>query len=108
MATPYPRSDQPEAKEQLLESYWRKNMLVMIVLLILWAGVSLGAGVVFADFLNQWTLPGTGYPLGFWFAQQGSLLCFLGIILIYATVMNRVDIAYKHKLHSSSKEADGR
>lgn len=108
MATPNPRTDQPEAKEQLLETYWRKNMLVMFVLLLLWAGVSLGAGVVFADVLNQWNLPGTGYPLGFWFAQQGSLLCFIGIILVYAVVMNRVDAAYMRKLGSASKEANGR
>jgi putative solute:sodium symporter small subunit len=61
----------------------------MGVLLLIWAVVGLGAGVLFADFLNQWSLG--GYPLGFWFAQQGSIIVFVVLILVYAVMMNRLD-----------------
>ena len=63
----------------------------MGILLCAWASVSLGCGIFFADTLNQFKLPGTGYPLGFWFAQQGSIITFVAIILIYALGMNRLD-----------------
>ncbi|MFT7553517.1 MAG: putative solute:sodium symporter small subunit [Rhodothermales bacterium] len=61
----------------------------MAVLLLIWAAAGLGAGVLFADTLNQWHLG--GYPLGFWFAQQGSIIVFVLLILVYAVKMNRMD-----------------
>lgn len=84
----------PEAtprEEAILQSYWRSNLRLMLGLLIIWATAGLGCGVLFADFLNQWKLPGTGYPLGFWFAQQGSIIIFVLLILVYALSMNRLD-----------------
>jgi putative solute:sodium symporter small subunit len=63
----------------------------MIVLLAVWALAGLGCGILWADVLNQWNLPGTGYPLGFWFAHQGSILVFVVLILIYALAMDRLD-----------------
>ena len=63
----------------------------MSLLLFCWFFFSLGCGVLWADFLNQWTIPGTGFELGFWFAQQGSILVFVIIVFIYAHLMNRVD-----------------
>jgi putative solute:sodium symporter small subunit len=44
-----------------------------------------------ADWLDQWTLPGTTYPLGFWCAQQGSIYVFVLLILVYVVAMNRLD-----------------
>ena len=73
----------------------------MAVLLVIWASVGLGCGILFADTLNQYTLPGTGYPLGFWFAQQGSIVTFVLLILIYALLMNRLD----HLHHAERKAA---
>ena len=61
----------------------------MAVLLIIWAAAGLGAGVLFADTLNAWSLG--GIPLGFWFAQQGSIMVFVVLILIYAVLLNRLD-----------------
>jgi len=62
-----------------------------VLLLLLWAVVGLGCGILWADFLDQWNLFGTGYPLGFWFAQQGSILGFVLLVLVYAVGMNRLD-----------------
>ena len=69
--------------------YWRTNLTVMAVLLLIWAAVGLGCGVLLADWLNQFAP--FGVPLGFWFAQQGSIATFVVIIFVYAVVMNRLD-----------------
>jgi putative solute:sodium symporter small subunit len=63
----------------------------MGVLLTIWAFVSYGCGILFADFLNNYTLPGTAFPLGFWFAQQGAIFVFVVLIFVYAALMNRLD-----------------
>ncbi len=75
----------------LARRYWHRNIILMTSLLAIWAFVGLGCGVLFAGWLNQFNLPGTGYPLGFWFAQQGSIVVFVLLVLTYATVMNRID-----------------
>jgi putative solute:sodium symporter small subunit len=69
----------------------------MSVLLACWAVVGLGCGVLFADWLNQFK-PFGGFPLGFWFAQQGSIIGFVLIILIYAIAMNRLDKKHHDEL----------
>lgn len=69
--------------------YWRKNLQIIFVSLVIWAFVSLGLGIVWAESLNQFRLG--GYPLGFWFAQQGSIYTFLVLIFFYAWRMNRLD-----------------
>ena len=74
-----------------LDRYWRSNLRIMAVLLLIWAFVSLGCAILFADWLNQFTLPFTGFPLGFWFAQQGSIVVFVLCILVYCIAMNRLD-----------------
>ncbi|MEM1098069.1 MAG: DUF4212 domain-containing protein [Planctomycetota bacterium] len=74
--------------------YWRANVSIMVVLLGVWAFVGLGCGVLWADWLNQWAIG--GIPLGFWFAQQGSIATFVVLILVYAVAMNALDAKF-HK-----------
>ena len=59
------------------------------LLLVIWAVVGLGCGVLFADALNQVRLG--GFPLGFWFAQQGSIYVFVLLIFVYVRLMRRLD-----------------
>ena len=80
--------------------YWRKNLQIMTILLIVWACASLGCGVLFADWLNQFRLPFTGFPLGFWFAQQGSIIIFVLCILTYCLLMNALDRKYQAELQA--------
>ena len=54
--------------------YWRRNLRILALLLSIWFAVSYGCGILFADALNRFRLPGTGFKLGFWWAQQGSNL----------------------------------
>jgi putative solute:sodium symporter small subunit len=56
-----------------------------------WFLVSYGFGILWADTLNAVRIPGTGFPLGFWFAQQGSIYVFVVLIFIYVALMNRLD-----------------
>ena len=69
--------------------YWRKNLRLMAGLLVVWALVSYGAGILFVDALNAITF--IGFPLGFWFAQQGSIIVFVILIGIYVWQMDKLD-----------------
>ena len=70
-------------------AYWRRNLSLMAKLLIVWFVVSFGFGIILVDVLNQFQLG--GYKLGFWFAQQGSIYCFVVLIFIYARAMAALD-----------------
>ena len=74
--------------------YWRRNLRIVGLLLGIWFLVSYGAGILFADRLDAIRIPGTGFPLGFWFAQQGSIYVFVALIFAYVLVMNRLDREY--------------
>lgn len=78
--------------QQQRTEYWRRNLRLMAVLLTVWALVSYGAGILFTDWLNQWSF--MGVPLGFWFAQQGSIITFLALIAIYVWRMDKLDKDY--------------
>lgn len=69
--------------------YWKSNLRLLTILLIIWFVVSYGFGIILVEPLNTVMLG--GYPLGFWFAQQGSIYIFLVLIFIYAISMNRLD-----------------
>ena len=92
------------AKEELLKRYWRANIRITLSLLAIWAVAGLGCGVLLADWLNQYKLPGTGFPLGFWFAQQGSIIVFVVLILVYCVLLNRLDARHHAQLEQLRKE----
>lgn len=71
------------------QEYWRRNLRLMAVLLTIWALVSFGAGIIFVEALNNFSI--LDVPLGFWFAQQGSILTFLALIAIYVWRMDKLD-----------------
>ena len=72
-------------------AYWARNLRYLAILLAIWFAVSFGCGILFADALNAIRIPGTGFKLGFWFAQQGSIYVFVVLIFFYARLMNRLD-----------------
>lgn len=86
------------------QQYWRRNLRLMAGLLTIWALVSFGAGIIFVEPLNQVSF--MGVPLGFWFAQQGSILTFLALIAIYVWRMDKLDkefgiTEYEEGVHGS-------
>ncbi|CUI60340.1 DUF4212 domain-containing protein [Cognatishimia activa] len=70
-------------------AYWSANMRLIKISLIIWALVSFGFGIVLRPMLSGISVGGS--DLGFWFAQQGSILCFLALIFFYAWRMNALD-----------------
>lgn len=70
-------------------AYWRSNIKYVKVSLVIWALVSFGFGILLRPMLSGISVGGT--DLGFWFAQQGSILVFLALIFVYATMMNTLD-----------------
>jgi putative solute:sodium symporter small subunit len=71
------------------EAYWKAVLTLIAQVLAVWFFVSFGCGILFADALNSMSLG--GYPLGFWFAQQGSMYIFVALIFIYAKLMGNLD-----------------
>lgn len=80
--------------EKSKEEYWRKNITLIGILLVIWAIVSYGCGILFVQPLNTIKMPLSGMPLGFWFAQQGAIYVFVVMIFIYATLMDALDRQY--------------
>ncbi|PID65467.1 MAG: hypothetical protein CR975_07025 [Gammaproteobacteria bacterium] len=70
-------------------AYWRANIRLIITLLVIWFIVSFGAGILFVDQLDQIHIG--GFPLGFWFAEQGSIYVFVLLIVYYTYKMNKLD-----------------
>ncbi len=91
---PDPDTDSSDRSERE-RSYWRANMRLIMVLLAIWALVSFGCGVLLIEWLNQWSLG--GLPLGFWFAQQGSIYTFVVLIAVYAVLMDRLDRRHRRQ-----------
>lgn len=89
----YPSVTDPESRARQA-AYWRANVRLVGVLLAVWFAVSFGFGILLASRLDAVRLPGTGVPLGFWFAQQGSIYTFVVLIFVYVVLMNRMDRRY--------------
>jgi putative solute:sodium symporter small subunit len=71
-------------------AYWKQNLTYIVILLSIWFAVSYFAGIMVADALDA-TMRLGGFPLGFWFANQGSEVVFVVLIFVYVALMNRLD-----------------
>ena len=74
------------------KAYWKQNLRYLAILLSIWFLVSFGAGILFKETLDHVQL--FGFPLGFWFAQQGAIVVFVLLIFIYVRWMNKLDKEY--------------
>ncbi|MDQ8182445.1 DUF4212 domain-containing protein [Pelagicoccus sp. SDUM812005] len=71
--------------------YRKASLRVIFVLLPIWFFVSYGCGILFRDWLDA-NAPRVGNaPFGFWMAQQGAVICFVIVLVVYAAWMNRLD-----------------
>ena len=75
-----------------VQEYWRKNLGIMTWLLLIWFFVSYVLGIFLVVPLNSVHMG--GFPLGFWFAQQGSIYVFVVLIFVYCKLMRNLDIEY--------------
>ncbi len=79
-------------KDKNLEAYWKENLTYICILLAIWFAVSYLAGIMIADGLDSIRIG--GFKLGFWFANQGSLITFVVLIFVYVSLMNKLDRKY--------------
>ena len=70
-------------------AYWRANIRLILILLAVWAFVSIGCSILFVEQLNKFTIG--SLPFGFWMAQQGTIYVFVVLIFVYAFLMDRLD-----------------
>ena len=70
-------------------AYWKANIRIITIHLIVWAFVSYFMGIILRPMLAG--IPVGGTDLGFWFAQQGAMFVFIAQIFIYAGQMNKLD-----------------
>lgn len=82
-------------------AYWKANIKLVLSLLCVWFLISFGCGILFVDVLDN--IRFGGFKLGFWIAQQGSILVFIALIFIYIRAMDKLDSQYKKE--SSSGDA---
>ena len=76
---------------QVLRLYWRANLRLLLGCLCVWFACSFVIGILLVDSINEFRIGGV--PLGFWFAQQGSIYVFVVLIFFYAWRMNRIERA---------------
>lgn len=79
-------------KNENAVAYWKENLRYLVILLSIWFSVSYGAGILFRNALDNIHIG--GFPLGFWFAQQGSIYVFVVLIFVYVRLMNKLDSKY--------------
>ncbi len=77
------------SEESSSNAYWKANLRLIVGSLVIWALVSFGFGILLRPALSGIAVGGS--DLGFWFAQQGSILVFLALIFFYAWRMNKLD-----------------
>ena len=70
-------------------AYWRADLRLVAMCLLIWFICSYVFGILLVEQLN--TIRFGGFQLGFWFAQQGSIYVFVALIFFYAWRMNRID-----------------
>ena len=80
------------AQAEADKGYWAANVRIILVSLVIWALVSFGFGILLRPMISGIAVGGT--DLGFWFAQQGSIIVFLALIFFYAWRMNKLDKEY--------------
>ena len=86
--------------DQAIQDYWRRNVRLKVTLLSIWGLVSLVLAILLVNVLNEASVG--GFPLGFWVAQQGSIITFVLLIWVFARTMDRYDAELEQKIREMS------
>lgn len=73
----------------LYSTYWKINLKIIALHLLVWFVISFGFGIIGVEWLNHFSLG--GFKLGNWFASQGAIIGFVIILFSYAMTMKRVE-----------------
>ncbi len=87
-------SENDEKKKLDPKGHWRANLKCVAILLSIWFVVSFGCGILLRSWMDA-NMPSIGNaPFGFWMAQQGSIICFVLLLIAYNICMNRIDAKF--------------
>ena len=78
-----------QLSEKHLE-YWRKNLNITAILMVIWFVVTFVIGY----YARELSFNFFGWPFSFYMAAQGSLVIYVVIIWYYAKYMRKLDIEY--------------
>lgn len=84
------------------QRYWKNNLIVITVLLTIWAIVSCICGILLIEPLNEFKFG--QLPFGFWVANQGSMITFVILILVYAVVMDGIDRKFQKESRGNRRD----
>mgnify|MGYP006445452225 CR=1 FL=1 len=82
------------------KGYWRSSLRIVAVVLCIWFTVSYGCGILFKESLD--TIKIGNAPFGFWMAQQGSIICFVLLLIGYMFSMNKLDAKHGYDKEEES------
>ena len=94
------------SRQRDARAYWRANLKLVGLCLAVWFLFSFGFGILLVEPLNRIQIG--GFKLGFWFAQQGSIIVFVLLILAYCLYMNRLDARHHRELDQIKEGKEGR
>lgn len=95
-----PTAEIPSDLHQRHVVHWRGSIRIVLGILSVWFLISQGCSVLFREFLDA-NLPSIGgAPFGFWMAQQGSIIGFVILLIIYRKLMNTLD--HRHGLEDEA------
>lgn len=89
VSKPMGENDVTTSETRDVAGYWKATLRLTIALLIVWFLASYGAGILFREALDNFSIGGA--PLGFWFAQNGAIYIFLVLIVIYCRKMTQYE-----------------
>jgi putative solute:sodium symporter small subunit len=78
--------------ERRAKAYWKENLRLIVILLVIWFAVSY-VPAFFAEALNNIKFL-TGFPLGYYMGSQGSLIVFVILIFYYSYAMTKLEAKY--------------
>ncbi len=95
----YQKPMDPSPSDNHPRAHRRACLKIVLGLLLVWFFVSFGCGILFREWLDT-NAPQIGSaPFGFWMAQQGSIICFVLLLITYAFLMNRLDARHGYSEH---------
>jgi len=77
--------------EKSSREHRRACLRITLCLLSVWFVVSFVAAILCRDWFDAHFLAIGTAPFGFWMAQQGSIICFVLILITYTVLMRRLD-----------------
>ncbi len=95
-----------EISQETARRYWVANLKILAVLLAVWCLVSFGLSIILVDVLNR--IEFFGFKLGFWWAQQGSVYVFVGLIFVYIFWIGRVEKRFGVSGDTGNHQCSGR